>query len=831
MRATLALACLIVASPIPTIAQTWNDSRSTMGRVESSTPSFVENRGQWATPAQFVARAGAMTVGLESRALVLNLVLEKDETRLRGAVVRLHLEGGDRTPTLRGEAEQPGTRNFFLGSEEGTSRTGLRAYSSVLYEDLAPGVSMRVRSGGPRVAYDLHVEPGADPESLRFRCEGHVGLTIAEDGALLVHTPAGPVRQTPPVAWRVDSSGKRHPLPSAFRLLEGDRYGLVVDGRNPEFALVIDPGLEFASFLGGSLQDEVTAVRLTQAGEILCAGVTSSPNFPTTAGSFDISLAGTTDLFVAKFDAIASNLVFATFIGGSSFELLERGSLAVSPQGEAIVAGTTQSADFPTTPNCQDPTFNGGTADAFLVKVAIGGTGLVFSTFLGGSRPAPGTGGAAPSGGGSFVVGSTESVNLPLNSPFDSTLGGFTDAFVAKYGSGGLITMSSYLGGSGFDVATHVAIGPGNEPVITGVTQSNNFPTTGGAFDQSFNGNPGDGFVVRLSASGQQFLASTYIGGNFDDRAEGCVVAGDGSVFVVGKEQSSDFPSTPGAVNLAPIGENVFVAKFSASLALTFCLRYGGAGADLGYGIVLDAFGGPVVCGETTSSDLPVTPGAFDANLGAAPFFNGTDSLVAQFSPDGTTLRYATHLGNGPFARAYDLAFNGIGSVVVGGVVGDQAFPTTPGAFALANSGIDDGYIARLDLLPIGATRFGVATPGCAGLPVISVASQPRVGNVAFALDCARAPQSGVGFLGISGAGLASPLLAGGIQVWINPSAPGFDIFPVASNATGLALIPIPLPTIPSLAGIRAFGQFVWLDGCAPGGVSASDGIDITIQP
>ncbi|HKB14494.1 MAG TPA: hypothetical protein VKF62_00430, partial [Planctomycetota bacterium] len=209
------------------------------------------------------------------------------------------------------------------------------------------------------------------------------------------------------------------------------------------------------------------------------------------------------------------------------------------------------------------------------------------------------------------------------------------------------------------------------------------------------------------------------------------------------------------------------------------------------------------------------------------------DAFVARLSPSGGGLRYSTFLGGAADADfANDFALDAYGGAAVAGETRSSDFPTTAGAYDTSfNGGFQDAYVTKLDLLPAGASAYGASTPGCAGVLAVGVTSWPQVGNASFALTCTNGPANGFGFLGFSTGGLATPLVFGGLAVWIDPFAPFFFEVVVPSNALGAAEIPIAIPANPALAGLQVFVQFAWPDGCASGGFSASNALAITVQP
>jgi hypothetical protein len=225
-------------------------------------------------------------------------------------------------------------------------------------------------------------------------------------------------------------------------------------------------------------------------------GATSSADFPTTPGAFDITLGGPSDVFVTKLNASGSALIYSTFLGGTG---LDRGiDIAVDGRGRAYVTGETSSADFPTTPGAFDITL-GGPSDVFVTKLNASGSALVYSTFLGGSDSDAGLGIAVGTRDRAYVTGETRSADFPTTpGAFDRTLGGSNDAFVTKLkASGSALVYSTFLGGSNLDLGFGIAVDGEGRAYVTGITASPTYPTTPGAFDTTFNGGE-DAFVTKL---------------------------------------------------------------------------------------------------------------------------------------------------------------------------------------------------------------------------------------------------------------------------------------------------------------------------------------------
>ena len=281
--------------------------------------------------------------------------------------------------------------------------------------------------------------------------------------------------------------------------------------------------LMYSTFFGGSSRDEAYDITLEAplglVSAVYVAGITSSNDFPATAGA-NLSIgSNSNDGFVMKLNALGSDTIYAARLGGSEIEWIN--SIAVDDQGHAYVIGTTSSPDFPTTPgafdqacgtdgNC-DSTGLGYWVDAFVVKLNPTGTALVFSTYLGGINKEFGLGIAVHTLNGesqATVTGKTLSPDFPTLDPVQGSYGevehtgGSGDVFVTRFNSAGSgLVYSTYIGGAGPDGGWGITVDGDENAYITGNTTSNDFPATLGAFQSDLQ-NPvfvrGDAFVARI---------------------------------------------------------------------------------------------------------------------------------------------------------------------------------------------------------------------------------------------------------------------------------------------------------------------------------------------
>ena len=385
--------------------------------------------------------------------------------------------------------------------------------------------------------------------------------------------------------------------------------------------------LVYSTYLGGSATEGgAIGIAVDSVGNAYVTGGTTSTDFPTSAGAFQTALAGGSDAFVTKLNAAGSALIYSTYLGGTGHE----GGffrIALDAAGNAYVAGHTDSADFPITPGAFQSTFVGNVA-AYVTKLDPAGSALVYSTYLGGSSIQIGGSFfkqtisiAVDSAGNAHVAGGTTSNTFPTTpGAFQPVFGGgLADAYVTKFdATGSALLYSTYLGGGGFEQAWGIALDVAGNAYVTGSTSSNDFPVSAAAFDTVLDGNS-DAFVTKLNATGSALAYSTYLGGSLDEGGAGIAVNSLGEAHVTGSTTSMNFPVTAGAPQTAFGGgfTDSFITKLNASgAALVYSTYLGGTSDDDGFGIALDAAGNAYVTGQTSSTNFPTTPGAFQTSFG-----------------------------------------------------------------------------------------------------------------------------------------------------------------------------------------------------------------------
>jgi hypothetical protein len=500
-------------------------------------------------------------------------------------------------------------------------------------------------------------------------------------GSLSNGTNTGELREAAPEVYQETDSGRVH-VSGRYRLLDDRTVGFEIGAYDSSKPLIIDPTISYSTYLGGTGMGAVTGVAVDPSGNLYVTGWTEALNFPivgaaqvSSGGGVDAfvvklnaagtailyatyiggngddrgaaivvdsanqayvtgstassnfpkvsslraTLGGGRDAFVLKLNVQGNGLIFSSLIGGASNDWGT--AIAVDSSGNGYVAGDTLSTDFPISSGAQ--TTNGGLQDAFVTKVSATGA-MLFSTYLGGSGNEHAGGVAVGAGGVVYVAGGTFSTNFPVAGPIQAANAGGQDAFVTKIAAAGTsFVYSTYLGGGGGTLASPeqangIAIDASGNAYITGVTNSTNFPVTGGSFQGTFRGVQ-DAFVTKINPAGSGFAYSTYLGGTSFDWASGIAIDSGGNAYVAGYTSSQDFPTVSG-VQAAFNGKyDAFVSKLNAAgNGLSFSTYFGGTESDAANAIALDAAGNIFTGGQTASFNLPLAAAIQPSNTGGS---------------------------------------------------------------------------------------------------------------------------------------------------------------------------------------------------------------------
>jgi hypothetical protein len=344
----------------------------------------------------------------------------------------------------------------------------------------------------------------------------------------------------------------------------GDEYDAFVTKINPAGDQV-----SYSTYLGGDANDAGIAIAVDSSGNAYVTGGTKSNDFPVTQSAYQGAINGGPNAFVTELNATGTDLLYSTFLGGSN---VDRGNaIAVDANGFVYVTGQTDSDDFPTK-NALQANYGGGLDTAFVAKLnpqASGDDSLIYSTFLGGSGKDRGLGIAVDAANNVYVTGATSSAaDFPIVNALQPIYGGgYSSAFVTKINSAGTdLLFSTFLGGSGGDGASALALDGDGNIYVTGTTSSADFPTMNAL--QPLLAGSSDAFVAKLASDGSTLIYSTYLGGSGDENlpqngvnSGAIAVDAAGAVYVTGNTTSSDFPTVNPVQPMLLGTTNAFVAK------------------------------------------------------------------------------------------------------------------------------------------------------------------------------------------------------------------------------------------------------------------------------
>jgi len=627
----------------------------------------------------------------------------------------------------RGEGVLGYPVNVLKGTQKDRWVRGARAYREVIYDGLFDGVDLRFYFYEGHFKYDFILDADTDPGAIELRYEGIDGLEIDQGtGDLLIGTQLGQLRDTCPVAFQEGSSA---PLAIDCEFeMRGDRsWGFKVEGLRPSNGhLVIDPGMEYCTLLGGSGDEWAQTVVLDGDGDILVGGMTNSPEFPTTDGALYETIRGEYDAYIVEMDNELSTIKYATFLGGSAIENV-MGIIRAS-DGTLVMAGQTTSYDFPVTPDAIQGTQGGGW-DGYLARLSDDASDILTATYFGGSSLDGVFSICMDAEGSVYIAGTTYSDDLPTTSgayctSLNGTHGDYRskDSFAVKV-DGKLTSLiySTYIGAQGRDEPCYTAIDGEGNLYMAGLTSSRDFPMVEGALNATFMGGEADGLVLMLDPDGSRILHSTFLGGIGNDTLKSISLTDDGYVLVSGPTDSPDLPCTSDAINRKPSTPffDGFLVELDGTLTgLRYCSYIGGRWADDAHRVHYHD-GRVYLLGGTTSDDIVTTNGAFDRiGMTDAVSWLAQDYVLMVFNSSDWNLTYSTYLGGSDdetSTKFTQLLVDDRGWILLASATGSYDFPTTEGAYCTTYHGRDDVFVMWFDPTPCdppGAPRNLTAPAG-----------------------------------------------------------------------------------------------------------------------
>jgi Beta-propeller repeat len=668
---------------------------------------------------------------------------QKSAKKNQTAAVRMRLLDSNPHPRITADSQLPGRSNYFIGNDPSQWHANVPQYARISYRDVYPGINMAYYGAQKQLEFDFIVAPGASPAPIRLGVSGANRIATDKAGNLILSSSAGEVLLHKPIAYQ-RKDGSRNPVDSRFVLQARNQVTIELANYDHTRELVIDPSVSYATYLGGTAEDDGNAIAIDSSGNAYVTGQTKSTDFPTKSALYGTNKGGF-DVFVTKLSGATGSLgslVYSTYIGGTGDD--SGNAIALDASGNIFVAGGTKSSDFPTQGAYQS-TLKGAT-NAFVLELNSTGSTLMYSTFLGGTGTDVASGLALDSGGNAYVVGSTTSTDFPPQNPLPSQTGG---GFVTELNSSGnALVYSTYLGAGTNDFAAAVAVDGSGDAYVTGASNSPTFKTTPGVVqpacgtDGNCNGALYDAYVSVIKAGGGSFVYSTFLGGGKSDQGLGIAVDSAGDAYVTGLTQSSDFPTkNPIHSSLGGL-QDAFVTELNptGSAPLVYSTYLGGSNTDGGAGIAIDVNKNVYVTGQTASTDFPVSANATQSTSGG-----GNDAFVAEINSAGSQITFATYLGGAlnENSRSSGSNFSPVGAIAVdsaganiyvAGNTMSSDFPKTSGAnqTTIGSPGIFDAFVAKYSLSSTTGGTFTVTngplsptsgSPGVSATATITVTS------------------------------------------------------------------------------------------------------------
>lgn len=728
---------------------TAKEQRDTLGA--GTQVAFIENLGQWDMQVRFEAQLHNAAIFLESDAITVAL---RDPiphpapflSQPRYHAYRMTFSGA--TPvTPSGDNLLPGYSNYFLGNNPARWKSNVHSYGSVRYDNLYPGIALEIYGGTLAMKYNFIVSPNADASQIAIHYEGADKLNISRDGSLQVHTSVRTVMEMKPYVFQM-VDGKEVEVGSRWQL-SGNTVTIHLDDYDHGRELVIDPVLIFSTYTGSTADNWGTTAAYDSHKNAYTAGLVFNIGYPVSTGAYQPTIGGSVDIGIFKFDTIGQNRLYATYLGGTSADMPH--SLFVNSFDELIILGTTGSQNFPVTAGAYQTAHAGGPvlyyespdigydngSDLFVSRLSADGAQLLASTYIGGAgndglnfRNEYNNDLLVLMGGNDslyynygdgargeiitdninniYVGTTTMSADFPVTGGcVQSTNGGRQDGVVFKLDHNlRNLLWSTYLGGSHDDAVYSIDVDSAYNLLVCGGTNSGDFPVTGSGFQRSYGGGSADGFVCKISYSGNRLLASTYMGGDAYDQLYFVRTGRHDEVFLFGQSLSGNsmiynagysvFNSGMLLARLAPdLSSRVWSTLFGTPGRVN--LSPTAFAADICNRVYAAGWGRDFVPYMTTWNTLGTTGMETSANA-YSDTTDGQDFYIISIDRDANTLDYATFFGEmhdsgnsrggGDHVDGGTSRFDRLGTLyqsVCASCGGYNGFPTTAEAWSNSN--------------------------------------------------------------------------------------------------------------------------------------------------
>jgi hypothetical protein len=636
---------------------------------------FFPNTGQTDSSVRYIVQTPDLSARFRADSAIF---------RVHDRQVSVRFAGANPNVVIGGLEPLAGKVNFFLG--DSAWKTDVPSYSKIVYRGLYQGVDLTYGMTGRQVKSEFLVEAGANPGLIRL--EYSEPVAVDAKGNLI----SGDFAEAAPEIYQ-QIGAARVKIVGRYRILDSYTAGFEIGSYDATKPLVIDPIISYCTYLGGSSISAITGVAVDASSNLYVTGWTEALNFPI-AGAVQAANQGGVDVIVAKLNSTGTALIYATYIGGKSDD--KGAAIAIDSLGQAYVAGSTSSSNFPLV--LSNRSAIGGSTTAFALKLNAAGNTLLYSGYLGGTTYEVATAIAVDASSNAYIAGDTQSSNYPKQNPTQSAIGGGTDAFITKLNSAGAITFSTFLGGAGNEHAGGIAVDSAGNIFVAGGTSSTNFPVVSPLYGAI--GGAQDAFVTKIASAGT-IAFSTYLGGSggFPEQANAIALDSAGNAYIAGVTISTDFPVTSGAFQRTIAGlQSAFVTKItSTGQALVYSTYLGGLSYDWASGIAVSAAGNAYVAGYTASQNFP------QANAVQASFNGLYDGFVSELNFAGNALLFSTFYGGSGSDAANAIVLDSNANIFVAGETSSTDLHlATP--IQSTNNAPSTGWVLRLGVTALPPT-------------------------------------------------------------------------------------------------------------------------------
>lgn len=546
-----------------------------------------------------------------------------------------------------------------------TGTEQVRQFKKLVYRNIYPRIDIEflasVTTGKP-VEYNFILHPGACLADVQLAYSGMSALTLEED-MLRLQLADVVLREEIPVSFWSDD---RQSVDIDYQILAGTPEAVIVGFSAPlaeiHRTLVIDPipHLDWATYLGGSGDDGSRDLVLDPAGNAYIVGSSNSMNAVATTGTYQNTLAGGYDAFVAKFDNDGQRL-WSTYFGGTETDLGQ--NIDLDPQGNIYITGATNSTAGIATAGAAQEIYGGGGNDGYVAKFNAGGI-LQWASYLGGSRDEFSNALTTDLSGNVFISGWTNSDDgIATAGAHQTVFSSGQDVYLTKYDTDGNLQWSTYYGDAGLDIGLQLEADASGNVLLSGWTSSTTNIATAGSHQDTYGGGTADAFLVFFDEAGVRQWA-TYYGGSGDDYGDALQLDDSGNIFLGGPCTSADAMATAGTHQPAKsVGFDAFLAKLDAGGVRQWGTYYGGGQDETGYGIAIGADGGVYLTGFTNSADGIATADAHQTIFAGGDW----DGYWVKFDAVGMR-EVGTYFGGALSDQAYAIDVDASDQVFLAGV-------------------------------------------------------------------------------------------------------------------------------------------------------------------